>query len=147
MNKRIRIKQLQPEAYQVMFAFEKYLSETNLTPIQQELIRIRASQINGCAYCVNAHTKDARGLGETETRLYALPVWRETPFFTPEERALLALTEEVTNIQHGGVSEATYQDALQHFGEKTLAQLIMAIIAINAWNRIGVSTGMMPEVD
>jgi AhpD family alkylhydroperoxidase len=92
---------LEPKAYEAMQALENYLETTIVSPIHKELIRIRASQINGCAYCINMHTKDARAIGETEQRIYALNAWRETPFFSPEERAILALTEKITNIKHG----------------------------------------------
>lgn len=132
-----------PEAIKAMGAFDSYLSASIITLLHKELIKIRASQINGCAYCIDMHTRDARKLGETEQRIYALSVWRETPFFTEEERALLALTEEVTLIQHR-VSDETYDKAIQLLGEKYVAQAYMAIIAINAWNRIGVGLNMAP---
>jgi len=144
MQQRILIPKIDPEAYKALMGLEHYLRNSGLSPLQKELIKIRASQINGCAYCINMHTQDARKLGETEQRIYALNAWRETPYFSEEERAILALTEEVTLIQ-GHVSDATYSKALELLGEKTLAQTIMAIIAINAWNRIGISTHMMPE--
>ncbi len=146
MSKRVVIQEIEPKAYEAMFGLEKYLSKTNLEPTLQELIRIRVSQINGCAYCINMHTKDARKHGETEQRIYALNAWRETPFFTEVERAVLALAEEVTFI-HKGVSDETYQQAVKVLGEQTVAQAIMAIIAINAWNRIGISTHMQPALD
>ena len=92
---------IEPAAYEAMEALENYLKNSGLDKKHSELIKIRASQINGCAYCINMHTKDARGLGETEQRIYALNAWRETPFFLPEERAILALTEDVTYIKHG----------------------------------------------
>ena len=147
MSKRIVIKQLQPKAYEAMFGLEKYLSQTQIEPSLKDLIKIRASQINGCAYCIDLHTKDARKRGETERRIYALNAWRETPFFTDTERAVLALTEEITRISVSGVSGETYDNALQLLGEERLAQAIMEIVVINAWNRIGVSTHMMPALD
>ena len=143
MNQRIVIKEVEPKAYEAMFAFEKYLSRTKLTAIEKHLIKIRASQINGCAYCINIHTKEARESGETEQRIYALSAWQDTPFFTEKERAILALTEEVTLIQQK-VSEKTYQQAARLLDEISLAQVIMAIIGINAWNRIAISTHLMP---
>ena len=146
MSKRIVIQQIEPKAYEVMFGFEKYLSKTNLEPSLKELIKVRVSQINGCAFCIDLHTKDARKLGETEQRLYALNAWRETPFFTEKERAVLALAEEVTFINKG-VADETYQNAAKVLDDQTLAQTIMAIIAINAWNRIGISTHMQPTLD
>ncbi|HUP12510.1 MAG TPA: carboxymuconolactone decarboxylase family protein [Niastella sp.] len=147
MSKRIVIEKLQPEAYQAMFAFERYLSRTQIDPLLKELIKIRASQINGCAYCINIHTKEARKKGESEQRIYALSAWRETPFFTDTERAVLALTEEITHISVKGVTDETYNNALDLLGEERLAQVIMAIITINAWTRIGVSTHMTPALD
>jgi AhpD family alkylhydroperoxidase len=143
MSKRIGV---DPKAYEAMQALENYLHDSGLDKKQFELIKIRASQINGCAYCINMHTKDARALGETEQRIYALNAWRETPFFTPEERAILALTEEVTNIKHGGVSDKTYEDAVQILDRHYVGKVIMAAVTINAWNRIAISTGMQPAL-
>jgi AhpD family alkylhydroperoxidase len=105
-----------------------------------ELVRVHASQINGCAYCVDMHTKDARAAGETEQRLYALPVWRETPYFTEAERAALALTEAVTVLTDGHVPEEVFRTAAKHFDEQRLAQLISIVVTINAWNAISVTT-------
>jgi AhpD family alkylhydroperoxidase len=105
-----------------------------------ELVRIHASQINGCAYCVDMHTKDARAGGETEQRIYALPVWREVPYFTEAERAALALTEAVTVLTEGHVPEEVFQNAAKHFDEARLAQLISILVTINAWNAISVTT-------
>src|ERR1700712_4420372 len=97
---------IEPKAYEAMGALDNYLENSGIDKLHSELIKIRASQINGCAYCINKHTKDARALGETEQRIYALNAWRETPFFTPQERAILALTEDVTNIRHGMSEQA-----------------------------------------
>ncbi|UPK71763.1 carboxymuconolactone decarboxylase family protein [Chitinophaga filiformis] len=143
METRLNMAQVEPEAYKAMLAMEKYLHTTAINPLHKELIKIRASQINGCAYCIDMHTKDARKLGETEQRIYALNAWRETPFFSQEERAILALTEEVTRISNH-VSDATYNTAVQVLGEKLTAQVMMAAVAINSWNRIGIATRMMP---
>ncbi len=106
----------------------------------RELVRVRASQINGCAYCIDMHTKDARAIGETEQRLYALPAWRETPFFTERERAALALTESVTLLAIDHVPEEAYSDAAAHFSEDEMGALVSLIVTINAWNAIGVTT-------
>ncbi len=144
MEKRIRIKEVEPAAYMAMYQFEKYLDSTPLKPGHRQLMQIRASQVNGCAYCIDVHTKKARVLGETEQRIYALNAWRDTPFFTDEERALLALTEEVTLIQHR-VSDECYRQAVETLGESYTAQAIMAIIAINGWNRIVISTNLQPH--
>lgn len=141
---RLNIQQTEPEAYKAMYALEKYLSSSKLSGTHKELIKMRVSQVNGCAYCLNLHSRDARKAGETEQRLYLLSAWRETTLFTPEEQALLALTEEVTLIgQH--VSNATYQQAAALFDEQYLAQAIMAIVTINAWNRIAITTEMPLE--
>lgn len=146
MSKRIVIKELEPKAYEAMFGLEKYLGTTNVEASLKELIKVRVSQINGCAFCINLHTIDARKMGETEQRIYALNAWRETPFFSERERAVLALAEEITYIHNGGVTEATYQRAANVFDEHTLAQIIMAIIIINAWNRIAISTHQQPAL-
>lgn len=147
MSNRIIIKDLQPKAYQAMFGLEKYLDQTQLDQKLKDLIKIRVSQINHCAYCIDLHTKDARKAGETEQRIYALNAWKETPFFNDTERAVLALAEEITHISVNGVTDRTYDEALRLLGEERLAQAIMAIIAMNAWNRIGVSTHMRPALD
>jgi AhpD family alkylhydroperoxidase len=106
----------------------------------RELVRIRASQLNGCAFCIDMHTKDARAAGETEQRIYALPAWRETPFFTGRERAALALTESMTLMPHTHVPDADFDQAAAEYGEDELAALLSLIVTINAWNAIGVST-------
>ncbi|MGX7668959.1 carboxymuconolactone decarboxylase family protein [Flavobacterium pedocola] len=141
MTTRINMQQTEPEAYKAMLGLEKYLATSKVTPIHKELIKIRASQINGCAHCLDMHTTDARNLGETEQRIYLLNAWRETTLFSEEEKAILALTEEVTLIQHH-VSEATYQNAARLFDDHYLAQVMMMIITINAWNRIAIATSM-----
>ena len=122
-----------------------YLAGSGLEPGLLELVKIRASQINGCAYCIDMHTKDARAGGETEQRIYALNAWRETPFFTERERAALAWTETVTRIGEG-VSDAAYDAARGQFAEKQLVDLTWAIAAINAWNRIAISFRSIPGV-
>ncbi|MGF7232976.1 carboxymuconolactone decarboxylase family protein [Arachidicoccus sp.] len=142
MAKRLNIKQLEPQAYQGMFALEGYLATIKLSKIQKELLKIRASQINGCAYCLNMHTTDALKYGETNQRIFLLNAWRETDLFTEEEKVILAMTEEITLIHQGGLSEQTYQKATQFFDKNQIAQIIMAIVAINAWNRIAISTEM-----
>ena len=145
MSTRIKVNQAEPAGYRAMVAMDKYVESTRLTQTHRDLIKIRASQINGCAFCIDMHTRDARKAGETEQRIYALNAWRETPFFTPEERAILALTEEVTLISNH-VSDNTYQQAAELFDEQYLGQIIMAIININGWNRIGIATGMSPAL-
>ena len=142
MTNRININELEPAAYQPMFGLESYLSATDLEPKLKELIKIKASITNQCAYCVQMHTEQARKQGETEQRLYALSVWQESPLFTDTERAVLALTEEVTLISASGVSDETYSRCLALLGEHTLAQCIMQIVTINMWNRIALATKM-----
>lgn len=139
METRLNILQTQPEAYKAMMGLEKYIATTSLTPIHKELIKIRASQINGCAFCINMHTRDARKMGETEQRIYLLNAWRETTLYSEEEQAILAMTEEVTLIQNH-LSNATYDNARKLFDEKYIAEIIMMITTINAWNRIAIAT-------
>ncbi len=118
---------------------------SELSKTHKDLIKIRGSQVNGCAYCVDMHTREARQAGETEQRIYALSVWRDTPFFDEQERAILALTEEVTLIANH-VSDETYNAAVALFDKVYLAQIIIAIININSWNRIGIALAMQPSI-
>lgn len=144
MATRIKLDQIEPAGYKAILGLEKFIESTPITKIHKDLIKIRASQINGCAFCIDMHTKEARKTGETEQRIYALNAWRDTPFFSDDERAILALTEEVTLIS-SHVNDHTYADALSALGETYLAQVIFAIITINAWNRIGITTQLVPE--
>ncbi len=144
MQTRMKMAELVPEAYKAMFGLENYINSTQLSKTHKYLIKIRASQINGCAFCINMHTEDARKEGETEKRIYALNAWWDTNYYTPDEKALLALTEEVTNIT-GRVSDETYNEAVNLLGEKYTAEAIMAIVAINGWNRMSITTHLMPE--
>jgi AhpD family alkylhydroperoxidase len=130
-----------------MIEAENQLETFELDPKLKELIKIRASQLNGCGYCINMHAKDARKLGETEQRLYAISAWWETPFFTEEEQVVFKLTEEITHLTKSGVSDDLYEKALAIFGKQRLAQIIFSIITINAWNRIAVATHMVAEQD
>lgn len=143
MNNRLKIDKVDPAAYKAMMALENYVNSTALTTKHKDLIKIRVSQINGCAYCINMHTIDARKAGETEQRIYALSAWRETPFFDEQERAILALTEEMTHLGTHGVSDETYNTAAKLFDEQYLAYIIMAVTTINAWNRIGVTLQLL----
>ncbi|WP_417454694.1 carboxymuconolactone decarboxylase family protein [Kiloniella sp.] len=136
---RVKIDKVQPAAYEAMFGLEKYLGTIDLGTSLPELIKTRASQINGCAYCIQMHTKAAQENGETTERLFALSAWRESPLFTEKERAVLALTEEVTLISDHGVSDRVYSRISEHFNEEQIAQIIMAITTINAWNRIAIA--------
>jgi len=140
MENRIDIEKLEPAAYKGILALEKYLQESDLSRTHYHLIKIRASQINGCAFCINMHTKDALAEGETQQRIFLLDAWRETELYTEQERALLAITEEVTRISEVGLSQATYNSAVKSFSPNYIAQIIMAVVAINAWNRIAIST-------
>ncbi|HEY1624526.1 MAG TPA: carboxymuconolactone decarboxylase family protein [Streptosporangiaceae bacterium] len=118
----------------------KELDNAGIDPKLRELIRIRASQLNGCAYCIDMHTKDARAIGETEQRIYALPAWRETPYFTARERAALAFAESVTRMTQTHVPDEDFQAVAKEFSEQEVAALVSLITMINAWNAIGVST-------
>ncbi|MCC9043245.1 carboxymuconolactone decarboxylase family protein [Myroides sp. M-43] len=129
-----------PKAYDGMFMLEKYLSESKLTPIHKELIKIRTSQLNGCGYCLDIHTQDALKLGESSRRLLVLAAWKETELFSEEERVILDMTEALVFVHLGGISDELYSKAIQLFDEVYLAQLIMCMVTINAWNRIGVAT-------
>lgn len=146
MKPRLNFGKVQPGAYKAMDALDEYVTNADFNPMYKELIRIRASQINGCAYCVDQHSRDARKKGETEQRVILVSAWREAGnIFSEEERLIFKMTEEVTLIHQNGLSEATYEQAIALFGETTTAQIIMTIITINAWNRIGVSTEMHPK--
>ncbi len=144
MDTRINIQEIQPQAYKAMFGLEGYLKTTGLDPTHKELIKIRASQINGCAFCLDMHTKDALKAGETTQRIFLLNAWKETQLFTREEKIILALTEAVTLIHQGGIPDALYREAESVLGTTYLAQVIMAVVTINAWNRIAISTNMQP---
>jgi AhpD family alkylhydroperoxidase len=141
MTRRIAFEKVAPEGAQRIVEIERYVRSSGLEPSLLELVRLAASYRNGCAYCVDMHTKDARERGESEQRLYAVPVWRETPFFSPRERAALAWAEAVTDLGPTGVPEALYSDTLETFGEEDLVSLTFAIVAINCWNRLSVALG------
>lgn len=127
-----------------MAGLERYVHQCGLEKSLLELVKSRASQINGCAYCIDMHTKDARAQGEQEQRLYALSVWEETPFFTERERAALAWTEAVTKVGETRVPDAVYEHASRFFNEKELVDLTLAIVAINGWNRLAISFRTVP---
>ncbi|MHC5202751.1 carboxymuconolactone decarboxylase family protein [Myroides sp. LJL119] len=140
MQKRINLQELEPQAYKLMFALENYLQTSSLSKTHLELIKIRASQINGCAFCIDMHTKTAIKNGESNQRIFLLNAWKETSLFTQEERVILALTEQITLIGESGVDDQTYLQAESLFNPNYIAQIIMAITTINAWNRIAIST-------
>ncbi len=127
-----------------MLGLETYVNESGLERNLLDLVRLRASQINGCAFCLDMHWKDLRAEGENEQRLYSLDAWRETPFYTERERAALAWTEAVTLVTDGHVPDEVYEQACRHFSEKELADLTLAIIAINGWNRLNVAFRTVP---
>ena len=126
-------------ALRAMYGLEKYLAESSIEKPLRELIKVRASQINGCAYCVDMHWKDARAGGETEQRLYGLVAWREAPYYSERERAALAWTEELTLIAEHHVSDKLYEQTRRQFSEQELVDLTLAVVTINAWNRIAIS--------
>jgi AhpD family alkylhydroperoxidase len=144
MEPRLDYQKAFPEGYQGLLHLEAIIRRSGLEPSLYELIKIRASQLNGCAFCLDMHTKDARAKGETEQRIYALPAWREAPFYSERERAALAWTEAITNIQQGHASEDAYTEARTQFSEEELVKLTYAIIQINSWNRIAIA--FRPEV-
>ncbi len=144
MQPRINIAKVSPDAYRAMAGLQSYVDKSGLEPSLLELVKTRASQINGCAYCIDMHTKDARAHGETEQRLYLLNAWRESPFYTDRERAALALTEAVTLIADGHVPDDVFEQARAHFTEAELVSLVMAIVAINSWNRLSITFRAVP---
>jgi AhpD family alkylhydroperoxidase len=139
MKSRIELRNVNPKVIQLLLAIEKYLHGSGLGSGLQHLIKTRASQINGCAYCLDMHTKDARAEGESEQRLYALDAWRETPFFDERERAALEWTETVTRVAETHVPDDVYERVRQHFTEEELVDLTLAVTNINAWNRLNVA--------
>ncbi len=141
MAQRLDYPAASPDAYKAMIGLERYVRSSGLEHALLELVKTRASQINGCAYCVDMHTKDARAGGETEQRLYALSAWKETPFFTERERAALEWTETLTLIAHEHPSDAAYEEVRRHFTDQELVNLTLAIITINGWNRLAIAFG------
>ena len=145
MQPRIDVQKAAPGVYRAMAGLESYVhNSSRLEPSLLELVKMRASQINGCAYCLDMHSKDARAAGETEQRLYALNAWRETPFFTDRERAALAWTEAITLIGSTHAADEFYDEARQRFTEEELANLTLAIVAINGWNRLAIAFRAVP---
>ena len=128
-----------PRALQAMLGLQRYVNESGLEHSLQELVKMRASQINGCAYCLDMHSKDARAAGETEQRLYMLDAWRESPVYTDRERAALEWTEAVTRVSEGHVPDSVYDVVRRHFSEEELVNLTLAVVAINGWNRLMIS--------
>ena len=144
MKSRLEIQKAAPDALRAMLGLQSHVDNSGLEPALMELVKIRASQINGCAYCLDMHTKDARANGESEQRIYMLPAWSETPFFTDRERAALAWTEALTLISETHAPDDVYEEVRQRFTEKELVALTMAIVAINGWNRIQIGFRAVP---
>ena len=145
MEQRVNIYQSEPKAYEGMFALEEFLSNSPLSKQQISLIKMRASQINGCAYCINMHTEEAIKAGETHQRLHMLNAWKESNLFSEEEQVLLKITEEITLINQNGLTDETYQLAQSLFEDRTIIAIIMTATTINAWNRIAISTRMAAD--
>ncbi|MDG0791843.1 carboxymuconolactone decarboxylase family protein [Cohnella ginsengisoli] len=144
MEPRMLLKEVNPAAFTAMVGLEKFLDGASLDKKLKELVKIRASQLNRCAFCLQIHTTDARKLGESEVRIYTLNAWRETSYFTPQERAALALTEAVTLVASNHVPDDVYEEAARHFSQQEISELLIAIITINGWNRIAITTGLTP---
>ncbi|AHE35590.1 carboxymuconolactone decarboxylase family protein [Burkholderia pseudomallei] len=144
MQTRLDYRKANPHALNAMLALEERIAQSGLEPTLIELVRLRASQINGCAYCVDMHTRDARKHGETERRLATVVVWREAPFFTDRERAALEWTEAVTLVAHDHVPDAVWEAMRPHFTDAELVDLTLAIVTINGWNRFAVSFRKLP---
>ncbi|HET9981272.1 MAG TPA: carboxymuconolactone decarboxylase family protein [Ktedonobacterales bacterium] len=144
MKPRMEYAKVAPAVTQAMSGLERAIHESGLEPSLLELVKTRASQINGCAFCLDMHTKDARARGETEQRLYALSAWRETPFYTDRERAALAWSEAVTLVSETHIPDDVYEQARQQFSEQELAYLTLAVIAINGWNRLAIGFRTVP---
>jgi AhpD family alkylhydroperoxidase len=145
MQSRLDAQKVSPAAYQALLGMEMFVrKQSKLEPALIELVKIRASQINGCAFCIDMHTKDARAEGETEQRIYALPAWEETPFFTDRERTALALTEAITLVHEGRVPDEVYEKGRKSFSDEELVNLTLAIITINGWNRLAITFRYVP---
>ena len=144
MNSRIEFHKVSPAAVNAMLALQNYVNGCGLPHSLLELVKLRASQINGCAYCIDMHTKDARAAGESEQRLYLLSAWREAPFYSDRERAALQWTESLTLLSETNVPDEDYAVARAHFSEEELVNLSMAIVAINGWNRLCVGFRRLP---
>lgn len=143
MNNRVNIEKVLPESYKAMRTFAQSTRASSLNPLQIELIKIRTSQINGCAFCLDMHARDARKLGESERRIYMLSAWRETNFYSEEEKAILALTEELALI-HGNIKDETYDNAVKVLTEIQIAEVVMTAVVINSWNRISKTSLTQP---
>lgn len=146
MEPRLNYAKVAPAGYRAMANLNRYVEECGLEPLLLELVKMRASQINGCAYCIDMHSKDARALGESEQRLYALNAWREAPFYSERERAALLWTEELTRLSETHVSDAVYEEVSHHFSEEEMVNLTLAVVVINGWNRLAVGFRSQPGI-
>jgi AhpD family alkylhydroperoxidase len=144
MEARIDYLKVARGGYEAMLGLETYLQQCGLEASLLDLLKLRASQINGCAYCIDMHWKDLRALGETEQRLYGLDAWEESPYYSDRERAALAWTEAVTDIRNGHVPDEVYEETRKQFTEKELADLTLAVAAINSWNRLAIAARAVP---
>ena len=145
MKQRIKYSEAASGVVQAMLGLEQYLDRTNLDGRLRDLVRLRASLINGCAFCVNMHSNALRAAGETETRLQLVSVWRDAPVFTPRERAAFAWTDAVTHLHAGHVSDEVFAEVRPHFTDRELVDLTLAVAAINAWNRLSIAFRAVPE--
>ncbi|MDV6236695.1 carboxymuconolactone decarboxylase family protein [Leptospira ellisii] len=145
MKRRMNYAKVYPAAYQTMIKLEEFSKQGGIEPILYELIKIRVSQINGCAFCIQMHTRDLRAMGEDEKRIYLLNAWKEADYYSDKEKAALELAETITKISENGVPDTIYQKTREHFEEKEFVALVVLINTINSWNRIAISTGMRAE--
>lgn len=144
-TKRVNIYAINPEAFKPLFALGAYLDQSSLTKEELALIKIRASQLNACAYCIQMHVRVAVEEGIAQFRIHAIGTWRETSFFSQDEALILQMTEELTKMDERGLTDETYVTALEHFGEEKVVHIIMATVTINSWNRVARATLMIPE--
>jgi AhpD family alkylhydroperoxidase len=144
METRVKVDKSNTEAFRAMLGVERYLSHCQIEKPLQELIKLRVSQINGCAYCLDMHWKDARLADETEQRLYSLPAWRDSPYYSARERAALRLAEELTRIADRFLPDEVLEQAREQFSDEEIGDLVWAIAAINAWNRVNIGLGTVP---
>ena len=144
METRVQVDKSNTEAFRALLGVEKYLSKCSIEKPLRELIKLRVSQINGCAYCIDMHWKDARAAGETEQRLYSLPAWRETPFYSERERAGLLFAEELTRVADRPIPESVHDQVSEQFRDEEIHDLSWVIAAINTWNRVNIGVGTVP---
>jgi AhpD family alkylhydroperoxidase len=147
MQQRIDVARVSPAAYQAVSALQKYVDQSGLDAKLRELIKIRASQINGCAFCLAMHTRDARKLGETDERMHLLNAWHEAPVYSERERAALGWIEAITLVTQGHVPDEAFETVREQFSEKEIVDLTAAAVAINTWNRIAIAFRIPPQVE